>query len=99
MKPTDGQAGEDGVSIESALVGDGGARDGLEPGEMGEFEELIDAEGTFCADVDFLQRDQIGLDGLDDRRDTGQVNLAVGSFTVVDVVAENAYQLLRRGSG
>jgi hypothetical protein len=62
----------------------------MHPGQFSEYADLIDAVRALCPTVNFLQGDDIGLQIVDDGRQTLVVETTVRALTVMDVVGEYA---------
>ena len=63
-------------------------KDGVHAGEFGEDGRFVDALRAFDSLVDFLKRDEVGLDGIDNVGDALKIEYAIHSDAVVDVVGQ-----------
>ncbi len=85
----DGQAGEDHDAVLAAVEIHGAAEDGVHAGEFSEFRGLIDVAGAERVDVHFLERDEIGIELLDQGGDSREIDLLVHPDAVMDVVGHH----------
>ena len=81
-------AREEQVAVVGVLAAQGHTTIGVHAQALGQ--ELRDSDTPEIAILDFLQRDEIRIEGFDNARDTRRVEATVAANTRVHVVAGNA---------